>query len=135
MRIYLVVFVILFSIVSCEQSRSSDADKVEDLLENGKWVVESMDVPLKRVKSGIKFSQDKQVFYIDSQGRIIPTHKKSVYEVKGDTLRIVDFKYEPRFLFEKGTLIALIKHLDNESIELDILHPEENKLILKKQKL
>lgn len=121
-------------LIGCQNEEEPGSSR-EDILENGKWVVESISVPMERIKEGIKFSKDKQVFYIDSQGRVIPTYSEIVYELKEDTLRIVDFKYEPRFRYEKGTLVTIVKEMKENYIELEVIHPEENTIVLKKEKL
>jgi hypothetical protein len=108
---------------------------MEVLLEEGKWVVESIEYPMERIRQGIKFSDDKQVFYIDSQGKVIPTYNEIVYELNDDTLKIVDFKFEPRFLHKKGTLISVIESADKERITLKVIHPKENTIVLKKEKM
>lgn len=134
MRYWSLLVSCLFFLIGCQPEEEQSSTR-EDILENGKWVVESITVPMERIKEGIKFSKDKQVFYIDSQGRVIPTYNEIVYELKGDTLRIVDFKYEPRFLHEKGTLVTLIKEMKEDYIELEVIHPEKNTIVLKKEKL
>tara|TARA_B100000508_G_scaffold141026_1_gene145327 strand:- start:112671 stop:113081 length:411 start_codon:yes stop_codon:yes gene_type:complete len=136
MKYFTLLTVGILFLASCgETPEISEEDQREDILENGKWVVESIEVPLERINRGIKFSKDKQVFYIDSQGRVIPTYSEIVYEIKGDTLRIVDFKYEQRFIHEKGTLVTLIKEISDDRVELEVIHPEKNKIVLKKQQL
>lgn len=121
-------------LIGCQNEEEHTSSR-EDILENGKWVVESITVPMERIREGIKFSKDKQVFYIDSQGRVIPTYSEIVYELKEDTLRIVDFKYEPRFRYEKGTLVTIVKEMKENYIELEVIHPEENTIVLKKEKM
>jgi hypothetical protein len=111
----------------------NELKETEDLLERGKWVVESIDVPLKTIKNGIVFSKDKQVFYVDSQGKLVPSLREIVYEVKQDTLRIVDFKYSLNKRFEKGTTIGVIRELNEETLTLDLHHPEKNTIVFVNQ--
>lgn len=134
MRNFNIIFLLLFTLISCsEDDRNSDENQTEDLLEEGKWVLESIQTPIERLKYGVKFSRDKQIFYYDSQGRVVPTYKEIVYETKQDTLRIVDFKYEKQVIYEKGTMISLIKSIDDSRLELKVIHPEENTIILKRE--
>lgn len=129
-----VLLLLFFSLLSCsDHVQTSNVDKTEDILEKGKWSLESIEDPIERFRYGVKFSRDKQVFYYDSQGKVIPTYNEIVYEIKEDTLRIVDFKYEKRFLHEKGTMISLIKSIDDSQLELKVIHPEENLIVLKKE--
>lgn len=133
---YFLVLLMFYSFVSCNNdSELSAGGEIEKLLEDGKWVVETIDFPMERIRQGIKFSDDKQVFYIDSQGKVIPTYNEIIYELKGDTLKIVDFKYEQRFLFKKGTLISLIDSIEKDKIVLKVIHPKENTIVLKKEKM
>ncbi len=133
---YTFSLILMLTLLSCtNESRVSDKDEMEVLLEEDKWVVESIEFPMERIRQGIKFSDDKQVFYIDSQGKVIPTYNEIVYELNEDTLKIVDFKFEPRFLFEKGTLISLIESANTERITLKVIHPKENTIVLKKEKM
>lgn len=135
MRYFLVLFVLpLF--VSCNNDAELSAEsEMEKLLEEGKWVVETIDFPMDRIRQGIKFSDDKQVFYIDSQGKVIPTYNEIVYELKEDTLRIIDFKYEQRYLYKKGTLVSLIESAEENRLVLKVIHPKENRIVLIKEKM
>jgi hypothetical protein len=59
----------------------------------------------------------------------VPSPREIVYEVKQDTLRIVDFKYMSKVRFEKGTTIGTIRELDEETLTLDLHHPEKNTIV------
>ena len=133
MKRYFSLMLIAFLGFSCSEETSSQGNETEDLLERGKWVVESIDVPLETIKNGIVFSQDKQVFYVDSQGKLVPSLREIVYEVKQDTLRIVDFKYSTNKRFEKGTMTGTIRDLSEETFTLDLHHPEKNTILFVNQ--
>ncbi len=133
---YTLSLLLMLTLFNCtNDSTVSEKDEMEVLLEQDKWVIESIEFPMERIRQGIKFSDDKQVFYIDSQGKVIPTYNEIVYELNEDTLKIVDFKFEPRFLFDKGTLISLIESANTERITLKVIHPKENTIVLKKEKM
>lgn len=134
MRNLYILFLLLFPLFSCsDHLQTSNEDQVEDILEEGTWKLESIQTPIERFTHGVKFSRDNQVFYYDSQGKVIPTYNEIVYEIKEDTLRIVDFKYEARFLHEKGTMVSLIESINDSKLELKVIHPEENTIVLKKE--
>ena len=98
-------------------------------------MIQSVETPTERMKKGVIFSKDKQVFYIDSQGKVIPTNQEIVYELKGDSLRIVDFNFESRFIEEKGTMISLINIIDDSKVELEVIFPEKNRIVLINEEL
>ena len=121
---------------SCkEEVDSSREQSREDNLNEGEWRIISTDKPFKRFQNGLKFSEDKQVFNIDSQGRIVSPHHERLYSLIGDTLKIIDYRYEERFLFSRGTDILIIEELTEDRMVLEVLHPEgPNKLIFEKLK-
>lgn len=99
-------------------------------MNGGNWKFIESEKPFKEFQAGLKFSEDKQVFDVDSQGQIvIPLHER-IYSISSDTLKIIDARYVDRFLHERGTLIFIIKELNNERIVLNVVQPEgPNKLI------
>lgn len=133
---YILMILILSALFSCDNNQAlTSEEEIEKLLEEDKWVVDSIEFPMKRIKQGIKFSEDKQVFNIDSQGKVIPTYNEIVYEINDDTLKIVDFKYEERFLYKRGTLTALIESANDHRVVLKVIHPKENRIVLKKENM
>ena len=135
MRIFMFILVSVF-IISCkEQVDSSREQGIEEILNEGEWRIESTEKPFLRFLEGLKFSEDKQVFNIDSQGRVVSSTHERLYSIIGDTLKIVDFKFEDRFLYARGTDILIIEELTEDKMVLEALHPEgPNKLIFKKLK-
>jgi transcriptional regulator with PAS, ATPase and Fis domain len=136
MRSFLIILSIFWLCTSCSEEGSTQSkSSTEDLLEEGKWMIQSVETPTERMKKGVIFSKDKQVFYIDSQGKVIPTNQEIVYELKGDSLRIVDFNFESRFIEEKGTMISLINIIDDSKVELEVIFPEKNRIVLINEEL
>lgn len=113
----------LLASCSAEETSSKEETKI-DLLVDGKWQVSEFEGEKNRLGIGVVFSSDKQFFNIDSQGRIIPTHHKKIYDLKNDTLQVVDFKYEKKFIEEKGTLVFLVEELNETSLRLNSIHPD-----------
>ena len=115
----------LFFFASCGGGESnSNKNEIADYLTSGKWKVVEFDGKEKKFSRGIVFSKDKQFFNLDSQGRIIPTQNKIVFDLSNDTLRIIDFNIEPRFLKKRGTLAFSIKEVDESSMILKSLYPD-----------
>lgn len=136
MRSFLIILLTLLISFGCSEIVSTESkSSTENLLEEGKWIIESVETPVENMKNGIMFSKDKQVFYIDSQGKVIPTNREIVYELNEDTLRIVDFNFESRFIEEKGTQISLINIIDDSKVELEIIFPEKNRVVLINEEL
>ncbi len=126
MRLFgLFCFVLLLGACGEVENTKENISRV-DLLVDNMWMLNATENSQDLISYGVKFSKDKKVFYIDSQGRIIPTFHDIGYKIEQDTLRIVDFKYEQKYLFEKGTRIFLIKTLNKEELILKMIHPEEN---------
>ncbi|HLV41502.1 MAG TPA: hypothetical protein VKY37_04425 [Brumimicrobium sp.] len=124
MRIFMFILVSVF-ILSCkEQVDSSRYQSVEENLSDGEWRIVSTDKSFNRFQKGLKFSPDRQVFNIDSQGRAIFSSHERIYSVTDDTLKIVDYKYEDQFLNTKGTDILIIKELTNKKMVLEALYPQ-----------
>lgn len=120
----MIVLVSVF-MVSCKEQTDSSRDKsIEESLHQGEWRIVSADKPFIRFQEGLKFSEDKQVFNIDSQGQVVsPTHER-LYSVIGDTLKIVDYKFEERFIYSRGTDLLIIEELTKDKMVLKAIHPE-----------
>lgn len=114
---------VLFVACSTDESNSNMDNKI-DLLIGDKWVVSVFEGKKNKLGEGVVFSKDKQLFNIDSQGRIIPTHHKQIFDLNNDTLRIIDYKYEEQFLDEKATLVFEIKELSNKLLRLHSIYPD-----------
>ena|SRR5690554_887737 len=130
MRTLMLILVgILF--ISCKEDRNASHKKsAEEILNQGTWRLMESEEPFKRFQSGLKFSADQQVFNVDSQGQVVvPSHKR-IYSIHDDTLKMVDYRYEERFVYSRGTDILLIKELNEDKMVLNALHPEgPNQLI------
>lgn len=112
-------------LLSCSAEETpSNGDKRIDLLYDGKWVVSEFEGEKNRLGIGVVFSPDKQFFNLDSQGRVVPTHHKIIFDLKSDTLQVVDFKYEQKYIKEKGTLVFIVEKLNENSLKLNSIHPD-----------
>lgn len=92
----------------------------------GKWTISSINDEEIQTHEGLRFAPNKQYFNIDSQGKIIPSLMEKIWEIKKDTLRLVDFNFEPQFIRTKGTQLYLINELTNN--KLDLYLQENNKM-------
>lgn len=129
MRIFMFILGSVLLMSCKEQMNSSREQSVEDHLTNGEWRLISSDTEFRRFQDGLKFSADKQVFNIDSQGRIVSPSHERIYTISADTLKIVDYKYEEAFLFREGTDILIIEELTDDEMVLQVIHPQgPNKL-------
>jgi|SRR5690554_86292 len=135
MRFFIFILVSIF-ITSCKEEVNSSRDQsVEENLMSGEWRLVSSEEPFERFQKGLKFSPDKQVFSIDSQGRIVSTSHEKLFSVIQDTLKIIDYKFEERFIYDRGTDILLIEELTSDKMVLTAIHPEgPNKLIFENLK-
>lgn len=104
----------LFVFCQCE----NEEEKVDDLL-LGKWMVKSIDKELVERRTGYEFAPNKQYFTIDSQGKPIPKLMERIWSINEDTLKMVDFNWEPEFIDKKGTLHFLILDIDDEKLKLE----------------
>lgn len=128
---------LLFGIVvfGCtEEKQISNVNTMDALLQDGSWELTGTKERSKRYRYGMHFSEDKQLFYLDSQGHIIPPHHEHIYTLSGDTMRVVDYKFEEKLIHDKGTDIFIIKKLNKDHLILEVLFPEANMLELKKIK-
>ena len=105
---------VLLVFCQCE----NEEEKVDDLL-LGKWMIHSIDKDPVETRIGYEFAPNKQYFTIDSQGKPIPKLMERVWSIDEDTLKMVDFNWEPDFIDKKGTLHFLILEIDSEKMELE----------------
>lgn len=131
MKVLVIALVGLF-FAACTDTGKSDKATIIENLTQGEWRIENSEEPFSRFDHGLKFSPDKQVFFLDSQGHVIPPHHEHIFTVSGDTLKIVDYKYEPHMIFQHGTDVLLIRELTKERMVLEALHPKENVVTLNK---
>jgi hypothetical protein len=112
-------------LASCSNNESGAQknDRVDNLT-NGKWMVSEFDGEKNKFSQGIVFSKDKQFFLLDSQGRIVPKNREIIFELKSDTLRVVDYNYEPQFILKKGTKVFIVKELDEKELFLRSVYPD-----------
>ncbi|WP_159038647.1 hypothetical protein [Brumimicrobium mesophilum] len=131
MRFLLLMFSGLLFLSCSEQAGSFVERDREDILDDGNWILVESEMPFDRFQSGLKFSSDNQVFNVDSQGQVVVPMHERLYSISGDTLKFIDYRFEERFLFSRGTDIFLIEELTNDRLILNVIHPEgPNQLIL-----
>ncbi|MFA5573830.1 MAG: hypothetical protein WC994_02115 [Brumimicrobium sp.] len=128
----LIIFIFFFFLSGCVERNGSTITKKDKLLD-GEWMLVSIDEKYPFIRNGLKFSEDNQVFHIDTQGHTVPAHNIEIYKVYGDTLEIIDYKYEPQFIQEKGTHIFLIKELNQDELVLECIYPSPNRITFRKQ--
>ena len=121
---FLVVLVLFFA---CEGEQKSQRTK-SDLIEGKWWVTHINEEPIES-REGLYFAPNKQYFEIDSQGKSIPRHMEKVWQIKGDTLKMVDFNWEPKFIEKKGTFYYLLEELTSAKMTLILIKNEESKKI------
>jgi hypothetical protein len=129
---FLTLILVGLLFVSCKEQMDSSRDRdVEEILNDGDWRLVETEKPFSRFQKGLKFSTDNQVFNIDSQGQVVVPMHERLYSISGDTLTFVDYRYEERFIFNRGTDVLLIEELTKDRMVLNVIHPEgPNKLIL-----
>lgn len=125
---FLVVLVLFFA---CEGEQKSQLTK-SDLLE-GKWRVTHINEEPVDSREGLYFAPNKQYFEFDSQGKPIPRLMEKVWQVKGDTLKLVDFNYEPMYIDKKGTFYYLFDELSEDKMTLILTNKKEPKKITYKK--
>ncbi|MBW7866705.1 MAG: hypothetical protein H3C31_00100 [Brumimicrobium sp.] len=129
MRFLILLFSFLFLFSCTNHSENKPIDKRQLLLQ-GEWRLVQSDKPFKIFRVGMKFSEDSHVFAIDSQGHTIPPTHEIEYSIQEDTLKIVDYKYDVNTIYEKGTIIFIIKEISQDKLVLEMLHPDTpNQLI------
>ncbi len=132
MRFLLLISIGIFFTSCHEEATVSDEENVVTQLLKGEWILMATEKPIKRFQSGLKFSEDNQVFNIDSQGHVVPPHAERIYKIYGDTLAFIDYKYLEHKRYEKGTDILLIKKLNDDEMVLKVIHPDaSNELTFK----
>jgi len=124
MKNYIFLLSIFFFVSCSETETKSKEGEMVDHLTSGKWTVVDFDGEINNFELGVVFSKDKQFFNMDSQGRIIPTQHEQIFSLNSDTLQIIDFKYEPRFIDKKGTLVFKVKELDESNMTLKSIYPD-----------
>jgi hypothetical protein len=135
MRFLMLILAGLFFISCKEEMGSSRHKDVEAILNDGNWRLVESEQPFTRFQEGLKFSEDNQVFMIDSQGQLVMPMHKRLYTVLEDTLKLVDYRYEDRFIYSRGTDILIIEELTADEMVLKAIHPNgPNKLIFHKFK-
>ena len=121
------VFIISFS---CNE-KSSDRSTDEIII--GQWEVIEMNDEKIETKAGLQFAPNKQFFDVDSQGKIIPRLMEKIWTINSDTLKLVDFNWEPDFIEKKGTKVYLIKELNDEILHLELLNKQPLQTIVFKR--
>ncbi|RYM32895.1 hypothetical protein ERX46_12625 [Brumimicrobium glaciale] len=129
---FLTLIIVGLFFVSCKEGTDSSRDKdVEDILNDGNWRLIESEKSFDRFQNGLKFSEDNQVFNIDSQGQVVVPMHERLFSISGDTLTFIDYRYEERFIYSRGTDILLIEEITSDRLVLNVIHPEgPNKLIL-----
>lgn len=124
----LVIFKLLFIYVltACETNKNASA---AELIE-GRWKISTIDDKQQSGVEGYQFAPNKQYFRIDSQGRIVPKLMERIWEIRQDTLKLVDYNYEPDFIAKKGTFIYHIQKLTAEELILKQVNVEPNSLLV-----
>lgn len=122
-KYFFVPFLLLFVSCSVDDSTSSENGRVDDLT-NGKWLVSDFEGEENKFRRGIVFSKDRQFFHLDSQGRMIPRHRKIIFELKKDTLKIVDFNFEEKYIKQRGTQIFIVEDLGENKLILQGVFPD-----------
>lgn len=111
-----------------EQSQTTKSDLLE-----GKWKVTHIDDEPIDAHEGLFFAPNKQYFEIDSQGKPIPRLMEKVWQAKGDTLKMIDFNWEPEFIDKKGTSYYLLEELTEDRMTLILTQKKEPKKITYKK--
>ena len=117
---------LIFVLTSCETTNTSDS---ETLLE-GRWKIITIDDKGQAGVEGYQFAPNKQYFRIDSQGRIVPKLMERIWEINQDTLKLVDYNYEPDFIEKKGTFIYHIQKLTAEELILKQINTQPNSVVI-----
>ena len=121
----LLSFAVLF-LTNCEESTKTNDKK--SLLE-GKWEITAVDGKKIKTKEGIQFAPNRQYFSIDSQGKSVPRLIEKIWDIKGDTLTMIDYNWEPEFIEKKGTFIYKIDSLSEKTLRLRLINKEEEQTI------
>ena len=126
MKYFWLVLALVFSACSTEELSK------EELLE-GHWRIVEIDDNNVDTKEGVHFSPNNQYFSVDSQGKMIPRLIEKIWSINGDTLMMIDYNWEPKFIQEKGTFIYLIEELTSDKMILQQLNQFEQRVVYRKQ--
>lgn len=122
--------IIILTFACEEQSQTTKSDLLE-----GKWKVTHINDEPIDTHEGLFFAPNKQCFDIDSQGKPIPRLMEKVWQIKEDTLKMIDFNFEPAFIYTKGTSYYLLDELNNDKMTLILIQRKKtNKINYKKVK-
>lgn len=124
MRLIGVLIVLVLAIACEEQSQTTKSDLIE-----GKWKVTHIDGEPIKTHEGLFFAPNKQYFEIDSQGKPVPRLMEKVWKLEEDTLKLVDFNWEPEFIDKKGTFYYLLEELSSDRMTLILIKRKESKKI------
>lgn len=122
--------ILMIFVFSCNNISTTNDITISEKLVGGIWYVEFIKYPMKSIQSGLQFVSNKQVFNIDSQGRTIMSIHPNTFEISGDTLTLVDHRYNKAAIYEKGTEIFIINKLSENRLVLDMIHPQKDNQIL-----
>ena len=125
-RLVIFKLLLMFLLTACETTNTVDS---ETLLE-GRWKIITIDDKKQQGVEGYQFAPNKQYFRIDSQGRIVPKLLERIWQINQDTLKLVDYNYEPDFIAKKGTFIYHIQKLTAEELILKQVNVEPNSLLV-----
>lgn len=124
MKYFIFLFVFTF-LSSCSVNEAElNGNNEVSYLTNGKWIVSEFEGKEDIYSRGIVFSKDNQFFQLDSQGRIIPRNHKVIFELKSDTLKVIDYNYEATHIEEKGMKVFIVEELDEEELVLKCIYPD-----------
>lgn len=124
MKNYFIILSIVFFANCSNVELESREDLKVDYLTTGKWSLVEFDGDENKFQRGIVFSKDKQFFNLDSQGRIIPKQREKVFELSSDTLKIVDFNFEQKFIHTRGTQLFKVRELNDEKFVIKSIYPD-----------
>src|SRR5690554_8216915 len=71
MKLFSIFLFLSLFFTSCANN-ANEKENIKKLLKTGEWKLVSSDKKFNHFQSGLKFSPDKQVFFMDSQGYVIP---------------------------------------------------------------
>ena len=111
-----VLIVLLFISSGCETAPSK-----EELL-HGTWQITHLDGKEVETKEGLQFAPNKQYFLVDSQGKSVPRLIEKTWQIKADSLILVDHNWEPDFIEKHGTLVYLIEELKDDYLRLKLVN-------------
>lgn len=122
-RIVWIVFSLLL-LAACKE------DKLVNVHPIGSWKVVEKNGKAVTVSDGYQFAEDFQYFALDSQARPIVRFHPKYWELKNDTLILVDMNFEERFRAKKGTTRFYVLRLEADVMELESLDSDKPEVIL-----